>query len=109
MTGTIPEDTFKRLPCWSESLCLLRGRIGKNVSPMTIDIAPFRVPEGETVNLKQRPTKIAPLHRSKEDHDTMLAAQARGMDRLQQRLYAANSYALLLIFQAMDVPPARTA
>ena len=69
---------------------------------MKFDLAPFRVPEGATVNLKHWPTQVTPFYRSKEEHDDMLAAHASELGRLQQRLYAANSHALLLIFQAMD-------
>ena len=39
---------------------------------------------------------------SRVDYDTLLADHVAELDRLQQHLYAANSHALLVIFQAMD-------
>jgi PPK2 family polyphosphate:nucleotide phosphotransferase len=69
---------------------------------MAIDIAPFRAREGETIKLKHRPTHIEPLYDSKAHCDELLASDAGELDRLQQRLYAADSHAVLLIFQAMD-------
>lgn len=69
---------------------------------MTIDVAPFRVAEGEAVRLRHRPTKVAAFYASKDDHEALLARHVAELARLQQRLYAAGSHALLLIFQAMD-------
>ena len=69
---------------------------------MDIDISPFRVREDETIQLKHRPTRVDPFYRSKEEGDTLLARHVSDLDRQQQRLYAADTHALLLIFQAMD-------
>jgi PPK2 family polyphosphate:nucleotide phosphotransferase len=69
---------------------------------MKIDVAPFLVREGETVKLKHRPTKVAPVYDSKSHYETLLADHTAELDQRQQRLYAANSHAVLLIFQAMD-------
>ena len=69
---------------------------------MKINVTPFRVREGDKVKLKHRPTHVAPVVDSKAAYDAMLASQVAELDGLQQRLYAANSHAVLLIFQAMD-------
>jgi PPK2 family polyphosphate:nucleotide phosphotransferase len=69
---------------------------------MAIHVSPFRVREGETVKLKHRPTQVAPFYESDEHYHALLADHVADLDRLQQRLYAADSHAVLLIFQAMD-------
>jgi PPK2 family polyphosphate:nucleotide phosphotransferase len=70
--------------------------------PMKIHVAPFRVREGETVKLHHRPTRVAPVYESEAGYEALLANHVAELDRLQQRLYAADSHAVLLIFQAMD-------
>jgi len=62
----------------------------------------FRVREGETVKLKHRPTKVAPIYDGKTSYEALLADHVAELDKMQQRLYAADSHAVLLIFQAMD-------
>jgi PPK2 family polyphosphate:nucleotide phosphotransferase len=69
---------------------------------MAIHVSPFRVREGETVKLKHRPTRVAPFYDSTESYHALLAGHVAELDRLQQRLYASDSHAVLLIFQAMD-------
>jgi PPK2 family polyphosphate:nucleotide phosphotransferase len=69
---------------------------------MSIHINSFRVREGETVKLKRRPTRVDPVYESETQYEAMLAAHATDLDKLQQRLYAADTHAVLLIFQAMD-------
>ncbi len=69
---------------------------------MAMNTAPFRVAEGETVKLRHRPTWVDPFYDSKPDYEARLAAHVKELDRLQQRLYASNTRAVLLIFQAMD-------
>jgi PPK2 family polyphosphate:nucleotide phosphotransferase len=68
----------------------------------TIDPKHFRVPEGEEVDLDRYPTRTPPVYASKADYERQLAAHVGRMSALQQRLYASNNYAILLIFQAMD-------
>jgi PPK2 family polyphosphate:nucleotide phosphotransferase len=65
-------------------------------------VTPFRVRENESVKLKHRPTRVAPFYDSKPSYEALLASHVDELDKLQQRLYAADSHALLLIFQAMD-------
>jgi polyphosphate kinase 2 (PPK2 family) len=69
---------------------------------MKIDTKDFRVPEGKKVNLKKWPTRIKPLYVSKKELKEALRDRVEEMSHLQTLLYAANRYAVLLIFQAMD-------
>jgi PPK2 family polyphosphate:nucleotide phosphotransferase len=69
---------------------------------MKINVSPFRVREGETVDLKQRPTSVEPFYDSDPQYEELLTAQHQQLDKQQQRLYASDSYSVLLIFQAMD-------
>jgi PPK2 family polyphosphate:nucleotide phosphotransferase len=62
----------------------------------------YQVGEGEKVDLKKRPTIVDPLFKSKKEYRTMLAGHIEELSAQQSKLYAADCYALLLIFQAMD-------
>ena len=65
-------------------------------------LGPFRVAAGETVDLSERPTSIGALCGSADEYRQALADEVEKLSALQQKLYAANSHAVLLIFQAMD-------
>jgi PPK2 family polyphosphate:nucleotide phosphotransferase len=69
---------------------------------MKIDPRDFRVREGEQVSLKKWPTKVAAVYGSKEEYARLLAEHIEQLSAQQELLYASNSYAVLLIFQAMD-------
>jgi PPK2 family polyphosphate:nucleotide phosphotransferase len=69
---------------------------------MKINSEAFCVEEGENVDLKKRPARVDPVYRSKEHYQEMLRDHVEQLSQLQQTLYAADRYALLLIFQAMD-------
>ncbi len=69
---------------------------------MKIRLNDFRVPEGEKVDLKERPTVVDPFYKSKEDYEKQLAEHVEQLSALQQLHYAASKHAVLLIFQAMD-------
>jgi PPK2 family polyphosphate:nucleotide phosphotransferase len=69
---------------------------------MKFDSNDFRVREGDKVDLGKWPTKVAPLYKSKEHYQELLAERVAKLSALQQLLYASNRYALLLIFQGMD-------
>jgi PPK2 family polyphosphate:nucleotide phosphotransferase len=73
-----------------------------DLSIMKIDIKDFRVKEGTKVDLGKWPTRIDPIYKSKGDYKTLLADHVDKLSDEQQLLYAADSYAILLIFQAMD-------
>jgi PPK2 family polyphosphate:nucleotide phosphotransferase len=65
-------------------------------------IKDFRVAPHERVRLRDWPTGIAPLYKSKEHYEELLERQVEELRATQDVLYASNSYALLVIFQAMD-------
>jgi PPK2 family polyphosphate:nucleotide phosphotransferase len=67
-----------------------------------IDTEDFRVKPDATVDLKAWPTRIDPFYLSKEDYQHGLADHVARLSEQQQKLYAADRHALLLIFQAMD-------
>lgn len=69
---------------------------------MTIRSQAFRVSEGDKVNLKKCPTKVDPVYESKEQYQKLLQDHVTELSSLQEIHYAANRYAVLLIFQAMD-------
>jgi PPK2 family polyphosphate:nucleotide phosphotransferase len=69
---------------------------------MKINPRDFRVREGEQVSLKKWPTKVAAVYGSKEEYERLLAEHIEQLSAQQELLYASNSYAVLLIFQAMD-------
>jgi len=69
---------------------------------MKIRTDAFRVPEGDAVDLDKWPTKVEPLYKSKQKYREILEAHVEQLSAQQQRLYASNKYAVLLIFQAMD-------
>jgi len=69
---------------------------------MKIDSKDFRVGEGKQVNLKKWPTKVKPYYDSKKQFKKILRQRTEKLSDLQTILYAADSYAVLLIFQAMD-------
>jgi PPK2 family polyphosphate:nucleotide phosphotransferase len=69
---------------------------------MKIHVKDFRVGEGEKVKLKKWPTHVKPFYKSKEHYEEILQKHVEKLSQLQDLLYATNTYALLLIFQAMD-------
>jgi len=62
----------------------------------------FQVREGDKVDLRKWPTTVDPLFKSKKEYRTLLADHVAELSSQQNLLYAANSYSLLMIFQAMD-------
>ncbi len=69
---------------------------------MKINSKHFRVRAGETVKLKQWPTRVKPCYKSKEHYQEILAEHIKELRERQSLLYASNRYSVLLIFQAMD-------
>jgi len=67
-----------------------------------IDPDDFRVRAGKNVDLDKWPTRVKPVYHSREEYQTLLAEHAGKLSEQQSRLYADDTYALLLIFQAMD-------
>ena len=62
----------------------------------------FHVRAGADVDLDRRPAIIDPLYRSDADYWAMLDAQVKELSSQQKLLYAANRYAVLVIFPGMD-------
>ena len=69
---------------------------------MKLNAADFRVPQGSKVKLEKWPTAVKAAYQSKAQYHEMLAEHVAQLSALQQLLYASNSHAVLLIFQAMD-------
>jgi PPK2 family polyphosphate:nucleotide phosphotransferase len=69
---------------------------------MKIDPDDFHVAPSEHVKLHKWPTRIRPFYKSKEHYQALLERHLEDLRSLQNVLYASNSYALLVIFQAMD-------
>ncbi|MBZ5636345.1 MAG: polyphosphate kinase 2 family protein [Acidobacteriia bacterium] len=67
-----------------------------------IDPDDFRVRPGKNVDLDEWPTRVKPMYHSQEEYETLLAEHVHKLSEQQSRLYADDSYAMLLIFQAMD-------
>jgi PPK2 family polyphosphate:nucleotide phosphotransferase len=62
----------------------------------------YLVREGEKVDLKKWPTEVSPFFKSKKEYRALLEGHIAELKSQQNLLYAASSYALLMIFQAMD-------
>jgi PPK2 family polyphosphate:nucleotide phosphotransferase len=69
---------------------------------MKIQINDFRVKDGEKVDLKKWPTIVEPVYKSKDQYRELLETHVAQLSEQQQLLYSSDSYAVLLIFQAMD-------
>jgi PPK2 family polyphosphate:nucleotide phosphotransferase len=62
----------------------------------------FQVSPRKKIRLKHQVTAIKPLYKSGRHYRELLAEGVSELSALQRRLYASNSHAVLLIFQAMD-------
>jgi PPK2 family polyphosphate:nucleotide phosphotransferase len=69
---------------------------------MKIKASRFRVAHGKKVRLGKWATAIKPLYKSEKQYKERLVEDAVELNALQERLYASGTYAVLLIFQAMD-------
>jgi PPK2 family polyphosphate:nucleotide phosphotransferase len=69
---------------------------------VNIDTEKFRVRPGRKVKLKNWPTRVKPFYTSEEDYKKRLGRHVKELQSLQDRFYAYNRCALLLIFQATD-------
>jgi PPK2 family polyphosphate:nucleotide phosphotransferase len=69
---------------------------------MKISAGDFRVPPRERVKLDKWPTRVKPVYKSKEAYNKLLAKHTAELSEQQERQYASDRYAVLLIFQAMD-------
>jgi PPK2 family polyphosphate:nucleotide phosphotransferase len=69
---------------------------------MNINSNDFRVGPGARVKLKEWPTMVKPVCKSKKHYKKLLEEHVEALSALQQLHYASHRYALLLIFQGMD-------
>ncbi|RZA32741.1 MAG: polyphosphate kinase 2 family protein [Lysobacteraceae bacterium] len=69
---------------------------------MKIDTQRFCVNGARSIGLEALPTEVDPVYRSKQHYRDMLARHVSRLSARQQVLFASNSHAVLLIFQAMD-------
>jgi len=69
---------------------------------MKINPKDYRVHEGARVRLQKWPTRVKAAYRSEQHYQKLLGEHVERLSELQQLLYASNSHAILLIFQAMD-------
>ena len=69
---------------------------------MQIKPEDFRARQGAAIDLGEWPTEVSSAYESKSHYKKLLRAHVERLSELQQLLYAANRYAVLLIFQAMD-------
>src|SRR5271154_2962773 len=69
---------------------------------MKMDADDYQVGESQPVDLKKWPTVVKPVYKSDKQYRKLLAEHVQQLSDLQQLLYAANQYSILLIFQAMD-------
>jgi PPK2 family polyphosphate:nucleotide phosphotransferase len=67
-----------------------------------IEPGDFRVGAGKKVDLDKWPTRVKPVYHSREEYQALLAEHVHTLSDRQTLLYASDTYALLLIFQAMD-------
>lgn len=69
---------------------------------MAIHVNDFLVPPGGPVDLAKWPTRIPPPFADKDAYRSLLAGHVERLAACQELLYAANTHAVLVIFQAMD-------
>ena len=69
---------------------------------MKINSKDFRVRSGKNFDLREWPTTVKPLYKSKKQYQELLEKHVEELSSLQQLHYASNRYALLLVFQGMD-------
>ncbi|MFI4867593.1 MAG: polyphosphate kinase 2 family protein, partial [Steroidobacterales bacterium] len=69
---------------------------------MKVNPGHFRVREDDQVKLRKWPTRVAPAYKSEQHYQKLLDEHVAQLSAQQQLLYASNSHAIVLIFQAMD-------
>jgi PPK2 family polyphosphate:nucleotide phosphotransferase len=69
---------------------------------MKIKTEAFLLKPGKRVKLRRWATKTRPLYKNEKQYGEILAKQIQELSGLQNLLYASDTYAVLLIFQALD-------
>lgn len=64
--------------------------------------ADYLAPAGRKIKLARWPTSVKKIYRSKSDYNRRMDDNVGALQQFQNLLYAHNTYALLIIFQAMD-------
>lgn len=67
-----------------------------------MDVKKFLVPEGKKLNLKNHQTDFTGDFTDKKEAAEHLTTNIERLSKLQDTLYAQNTHAILLVFQAMD-------
>jgi PPK2 family polyphosphate:nucleotide phosphotransferase len=62
----------------------------------------FQVQPGDAFTLSDRPTKVESLFKSKKQYHKLMREHVEELSESQRMFYAADSHAVLIIFQAMD-------
>src|SRR5258708_18185496 len=73
-----------------------------NRRTMKINVGRFRVVRGSRVDLTKWPTLAAPVYESDDHYAQLLKEYVGTINAQQQLLNASESFAVLVIFQAMD-------
>ena len=69
---------------------------------MKINSKDFRVRGGSRIRLRKWPTRVAPAYENPDEYQKLQQIHVKNLSAQQERLYASDRYAILLIFQAMD-------
>lgn len=69
---------------------------------LKLDLDDYRVPDGKAFRIKKAKTKVKSLYRDEAHYESLIAEFRMEIDDLQQKMYAQDRQALLLVFQAMD-------
>src|ERR1700689_900780 len=82
--------------------CSLEGQTPCRGGELSINTKKFLVREDSRVDLKKWPTRVDPVYEGDDDYKKLLKDHVDKLSAQQELLYASNSYAVLLVFQAMD-------
>lgn len=69
---------------------------------MKVDTKQFRVADERDIDLGKFPTDVDRMYKSAKHYRKLLKQHVTELSEQQEMLYASNSHAVLLIFQAMD-------
>jgi PPK2 family polyphosphate:nucleotide phosphotransferase len=90
-------DKYNLPGTWLPKQCYIYFRRG-----FMLDISTFRVAQGAHLKLSHASTDDSGKYQSEEEAHLSMQANINEMIKLQNKLYAEDSYGLLIIFQAMD-------
>ncbi|MFP3670467.1 hypothetical protein SB717_35865, partial [Priestia sp. SIMBA_032] len=67
-----------------------------------VEVAPYRVDDGETFALERFPTAVTANYRDRGDYRKPMDAYRRAIRLWQRKLFAEGRHALLVVVQGMD-------